>query len=116
MDAVEFINEHRRMCRTYFGCTGCLACNDDGSCKFSTTVGGEADEQIALLEEWAAAHLCKTRQDVFLEAFPNVRLVDGVVDIAPCQMEPKSYSIGVGGCKYAPCVICRQEFWSQEVE
>ena len=33
-------------------------------------------------------------------------------------MEPKNYSIGAGGggCKYAPCVICRSEFWMQEVD
>lgn len=67
MDAVKFIEEHGRMCRTYYGCDGCLARNNDGSCKFSTIVGDGADEQIALLEEWSAAHPRKTRQSVFLE-------------------------------------------------
>lgn len=117
MDAVKFIEERNRMCKSFGDdCAACPANDIIYRCKFSITVGDEAAKQVELLEEWSAAHHRKTRQSVFLEQYPNVRLIDGVVDIAPCQMEPKSYSSGAGGCKYAPCVICRSEFWMQEVE
>lgn len=118
MDAVEFIEEHRRMCKTYSGCDGCPAYND-GLCKFSAINGGRADEQIALLEEWASAHPRKTRQSEFLKMFPNVRLnSEGLIDILPCRMDPKNYPVDInkGGCKDAPCIICMEKFWNQEVE
>ena len=118
MDAVKFIKEHGRMCRTYYGCDGCLARNNDGSCKFSTIVGDGADEQIALLEEWSAAHPRKTRQDVFLEQWPDARTYgDGILCL--CPKEISSWRRG----QYGECInggnvcdSCRREFWGQEVE
>lgn len=109
MDAIEFVKQLRRM-------------NEKGvskNCFIYPFAGQEPDspeDVVSEVEEWAKKNSVKTRQSVFLEHYPNVRLVDGVVDIAPCQMEPKSYSIGAAGCKYAPCVICRSEYWMQEVE
>ena len=116
MDAVEFIKEHRRMCRTYYGCDGCLAHNDDGSCRFSTTVGDGADEQIALLEEWSAAHPRKTRQSVFLEQYPDAKIDDdGVIAICPTAFS-SAYRDDIGKCAWVTCSKCRREFWMQEVE
>lgn len=115
MEALEFLKEHKRMCNSYGHCKGCPL--ERGFCNFGSNTPDEVCERIiAAVEHWSKGHPRKTRQSVFLEQYPNVRLIDGVVDIAPCQMEPKSYSSGAGGCKYAPCVICRSEFWSQEVE
>lgn len=114
MDAVEFIKEHGRMCRTYYGCDGCLARNNDGSCKFSTIVGDGADEQIALLEEWAAAHPRKTRQSVFLEQWPEAEIsfTDGFLTLDPCKFYKKMRKECVGKL----CSDCRHEFWAKEVE
>lgn len=116
MDAVEFIKEHGRMCRTYYGCDGCLARNNDGSCKFSTTVGDGADEQIALLKEWVAAHPRKTRQSVFLEQWPNANLDKyGVLMVCPKDLignAPPNYECGCA----CSCSDCRRDFWMQEVE
>lgn len=116
MDAVKFIKEHGRMCRTYYGCDGCLARNNDGSCKFSTIVGDGADEQIALLEEWSAAHPRKTRQSVFLEQWPNARPADdGVLTFCPKRFD---FHIScLAEChSLKKCSDCRREFWMQEVE
>lgn len=114
MDAVEFIKAWNRMCRNY---NGCFKCPLEGK-ECDRLCDIDADTIVHIVEQWAKEHPRKTRQSVFLEQYPNVRLVDGVVDIAPCQMELKNYSIGAagGGCKYAPCAICRSEFWMQEVE
>lgn len=116
MDEVKFIKEHGRMCRTYYGCDGCLARNNDGSCKFSTIVGDGADEQIALLEEWSAAHPRKTRQSVFLEQWPNARPADdGVLTFCPKRFD---FHIScLAEChSLKKCSDCRREFWMQEVE
>lgn len=102
MDAIEFVKQLNRM--------------EQNVRRKHSVFDDSPEDVVAEVEEWAKEHPRKTRQSVFLEQYPNVRLIDGVVDIAPCQMEPKSYSSGAGGCKYAPCVICRSEFWMQEVE
>ena len=106
MDAVEFIKERDRM----------LEVNREApSLVYKHELS--AEKIVAIVEEWSAAHPRKTRQSVFLELFPNTRLdADGVIDIEPCQMEPGCYPVGAYGCKNAPCVVCRQEFWMQEVE
>lgn len=115
MDAVKFIEEHGRMCRTYYGCDGCLALNNDGSCKFSTIVGDGADEQIALLEEWSAAHPRKTRQSVFLEQYPQADIDNtGLLILCPKRI---SADIRVtADCLRQGCSDCRREFWMQEVK
>lgn len=52
MDAVKFIEESRRMCKSFGNtCKGCPANVDDDRCKFSLFWGDEAEEQIKLLEE-----------------------------------------------------------------
>lgn len=115
MDAVKFIKERERLCKEHTVCSGCPA-NDNNRCKFNITLGDEAAKQVEFLEEWSAAHPRKTRQDVFLEQYPNAKLdKDGVLRICPAF---------VGGDvseKYkclclTDCGACRHEFWSQKVE
>ena len=118
MDAVKFIKEHGRMCRTYYGCDGCLARNNDGSCKFSTIVGDGADEQIALLEEWSSAHPPKTRQSVFLEQWPDTQLdKEGNVIICPIQLcKGEEFNKLMAACRGTNCYKCRRKFWGKVVE
>lgn len=57
----------------------------------------------------------KTRQDEFLEHYPNVRKCKGVIDVCPRDLDMHFYcrtedSLN-GGCK-----ICCQDYWLQEVE
>lgn len=112
MNAVRFIEERTRMCRTYFGCSGCPAC-DSGSCKFSITLGCEAAKQVEIVKEWASAHPRKTRQDVFLEQWPNAALENGtdILRIKPCQIDSVACGINLGCCD-----DCRREFWGKVVE
>lgn len=57
----------------------------------------------------------KTRQDEFLERYPNVRKCYGVVDICPKDLDMhfycRSQDLLSEGCK-----TCCQEYWLQEVE
>lgn len=117
MDAVKFIEERTRMCKTYFGCSGCPAC-DNGSCRFSITLGDRPDKQIEIVAEWSAAHPRKTRQDVFLEQWPEAMIEsDGVIAICPTALD-KSY--GKTHCSHiltkAGCDSCRRKFWKKKVE
>lgn len=56
----------------------------------------------------------KTRQDEFLEMFPNARLNSkGILDIQPCNIDT-SYS--TDRCYFACGDECQNTYWSQEVE
>lgn len=56
----------------------------------------------------------KTRQDEFLEHYPNARLNSkGILDIRPCNIDT-SYS--TDHCYFACGDECQNAYWSQEVD
>lgn len=61
----------------------------------------------------------KTRQDVFLEQYPEAQLTeDGIISICPMCIS-SAYRDKNGGCASQTrpqCVVCRREFWTQEVK
>ena len=101
MDAVEFIKECRRMYRV----TG------KGLPTLAETI--PAEDVVKEVVEWSAAHPRKTRQSVFLEQFPNAKIVEGALAICP-------YNLGlIDRCESEVerlCFDCHREFWMQEVE
>ena len=122
MDAVKFIEERNRMCKSFYdGCKGCPAsnvCEDDLCCAVGNESTLDATSQIAIVEEWSAAHPRKTRQDVFLEQYPEAAIDDsGVLRACPMAISA-AHRDSDGGCKtpYNMCDNCRREFWMQEVE
>lgn len=52
----------------------------------------------------------KTRQDEFLEMFPNAKTVDSVINICPKRIDKK-----FDRCTYS-CIECHKDYWLQEVE
>ena len=108
MDAVKFIEEHRRMYKV------------TGKHLPTLAEGIPAEEVVKEVEEWSAAHPRKTRQDVFLEQWPNVaRDRGGVVNICPKLLDvdiscTDDETERTGLCK--ACDDCRREFLMQEVE
>lgn len=104
MDAVKFIEEHRRMYT--------LGCIKKGINDYNT----KAEDVVAEVEEWSAAHPRKTRQSVFLKQYPNAVLdKDGVLRICPSFVggdTPEKYKC----ICLTDCSDCRREFWMQEVE
>ena len=120
MDAVKFIEERNRMCKS-FGkyCYGCPAW--DGSCKLEpgTYRKCEADKVVKIVEEWSAAHPRKTRQSVFLEQWPTAKIdKSGCLDVCP-YLVSATHRNEDGGCAImmqSKCYDCCHEFWMQEVE
>ena len=116
MDALEFLRERNRMCKSFNRCSdGCPAWT--GSCKLETgtVFEWEADNQVEIVKEWATAHPRKTRQSVFLEQFPNAPIYTNTHNVAldPCLVDTTLR----GHCPTGRgCDICRREFWMQEVE
>lgn len=121
MDALKFIEERNRMCERYWqvdsDCDGCplvytRECNElrnmvDGS-------GKAVGEVVEIIEKWSREHPRKTRQDVFLEQWPNCMMGDdGIVGMCPRNID-KMYVCNLS--RSGECTDCRREFWMQEVE
>lgn len=116
MDAVKFIEERKRMCES-FGerCIECPGFDEfEGTlCLVDRESTLNAAAQIAIVEEWSAAHPRKTRQDVFLEQHPNAKLTDGIVTICPKVID---ISLSCPMPTFIDCPDCRRKFWMQEAE
>ena len=123
MDAVKFIEERNRMCKSFGnGCTGCQASNACNNKLCACAVGQEstldATAQVAMVEKWSAEHHRKTRQRVFLEQYPEAQIDDnGLLTMCPAVIS-SLYRVDRNGCLSTSkrCVDCRHEFWMQEVE
>lgn len=121
MDAVKFIQERNRMCATYTPkrCEGCPADHYGGegvACIMVDRI--DAERLVPIVESWAAAHPIKTRQDLFLEQWPEAMIEsDGVIAICPTAMD-KSY--GKTHCPHIltkeGCDSCRSKFWGKAVK
>lgn len=123
MDTVKFIEERNRMCKSFDdACTGCPAFSirNDGlrCCAVGQESTMDAMAQIDIVEKWSVAHPRKTRQDVFLEQYPEAFLdMNGVLRICPADISAE-YRCGEDRCLYISkgCDTCRRKFWMQEVE
>ena len=121
MDAVKFIEERNRMCKS-FGpkCKGCPASNayEDEICGCAVAPEStlDATDQIAIVAEWSAAHPRKTRQSVFLEQWPEAEIDKfGCLEICPKHVSA-DYRSRYVNCTNRVCGGCSREFWMQEVE
>ena len=103
MDAVKFLQERSRMYKT-------------GAATPSIGLEDDYDPVIAveIVEEWSAAHPRKTRQDLFLEQWPNAdTMEDGTLIFSPCSVDRSCRS---SLCNNGKCRDCRREFWGKAVE
>lgn len=120
MDAVEFFEEHDRMCNSFGSdCTGCeiykvtmssLTCN--------AFIFTRPREMVAIVERWAKEHPRKTRRSEFLKLFPAAKVdIDSIPVICPkdvcvrfrCCVNPDERACG-------QCRDCRKKYWLEEVE
>ena len=114
MDAVEYLKEYERMCRSFRkGCEGCgireLGVEYEGC---TSIIKRYPEEVVAVVERWSAEHQIKTRQSKLLELFPNARKEGAVVAICPKAVE-KDFE-----CNLArkTCAECAREYWLSEEE
>ena len=120
MDAVKFIEERNRMCKSFGDrCTGCPASDACGCCAVDQAVDQastlDATAQVAIVEEWSKEYPIKTRSSEFLKHYPNATIGSrGIIDICP-QAIDKDYT-PVNGCCDTSCDECSYKYWMQEVE
>ena len=116
MDAIKIVKEYLRMSGKFSGCEECPAFMTD-FCTVNVEEQSQetAGEVVRVVEEWSAAHPCKTRQSVFLEQYPQADIDNtGLLILCPKRI---SADIRVtADCLRQGCSECRREFWMQEVE
>ncbi len=111
MDALKFIEERNRMCDYYKQGSG-GECGDCPAYEFScSSVQFVTAEYIAAVEKWSQEHPRKTRQDVFLEQWPDANVLGGYLRICPRDL----YNSERFGCGETICSICKKKFWMHEV-
>ncbi len=71
MEALEFLKESKRMCRSFAGsCAGCpwekIVCETD----LDDASDDDYKRIVATVEQWSKEHPRKTRQSVFLKRWP----------------------------------------------
>ena len=115
MDAVKFIQERNRMCKTNVSCYGCPAhdIGSSNSCKFAMENWSSPEQQIEIVEKWTKEHPQKNRQSEFLKQFPKAKVDNrGVLSIQPCEL---GYDMEID-CINTDCYFCRQEYWNAPVK
>lgn len=112
MDVAEFFSELRRMCKSSSDCTKCEYHGD--RCDNAIEL---LEKTVAEVKQWSREHPRKTRQDMFLEQWPEAKIEGGVLQLCPCMISA-SHRDAQGGCTATQhrCSDCRREFWMQEAE
>ena len=112
MDAVKFFEEYKRMCDSIGSCDSCPA---SGQCLYDDTIQNYAGV-VAITEKWSKEHPRKTRQDVFLEQWPEAEIdKSGCLMLCPLTVSAE-HRDRHGECTNLVCSGCRRKFWMQEVE
>ena len=79
MDAVKFIEEHRRMYKV------------TGKHLPTLSEGIPAEDVVKEVEEWAAAHPRKTRKSVFLEQYPEMSHIKYYLCFVNIELYERTY-------------------------
>lgn len=113
-----------RMCSSLAG-KGCEGCPlKSGVCHLNAyDFCRQIDEYNEKILKWCKEHPVKTRQDKFLEMFPNADVSLGYLDICPKKAMGTDWS-SEPNCSYAVsqirqieiCEECQKSYWLTEVE
>ena len=122
MDAVEYIKEAKRICKSRSVCRNvsgkCPLLDENGHCTATADICAadvieKTEKAVQIVEQWAKEHPVKTRQSEFLKIFPNAKLgINGVPAIRPCYIDSK-YCVDYDYLR--KCGTCTRDYWLTEV-
>lgn len=110
MDAVEYVKELRRICKSH---PACNVCPLNSKFCYIANMCEDAEKAVKIVEQWAKDHPVKTRQSEFLKMFPNAAKNGRVLDFCPKDLDidympPKR-------CENISCSACKTDYWNEEV-
>ena len=121
MDAVTYIKEAMRMCKSSDdNCEHCPAkiekfCPISLSRTVMNDMHGNEEKAVSIVEQWSKDHLIKTRQSEFLKMFPHADLTR----LLPCHVEKDKRPMRCAEYGYLSaicrCDRCRDDYWNEEV-
>lgn len=112
MDAVMFVKEWARMCKSVKRCDDCIIGKSAGMFTLcGNAIKEDPEKHVAIVEKWSAEHTIKTRQSEFLKIYPDARIAkNGAIQICPNRIEKsKEFDCRVN------CHDCQKEYWLAEV-
>lgn len=111
------IKDFARMCnKNSPKCEECpLALKNNGKRVFCDDfIRKFSDKANEIILKWCEEHPIKTRQEKFLEMFPNApKDENGIIAISSCTVEA---GYAIANCSKKSCAQCRKEYWLAEVE
>ncbi|MCI8632492.1 MAG: hypothetical protein HFE64_03285 [Lachnospiraceae bacterium] len=115
MSEINLLREYCKLCTSRGLCIECpIKEVKEGDCR--QWILEHWDQAVEIITKWAKEHPQKTRQDVFLERYPDA-VVDNtkVLGIKPCYMGAhRKENVMCGG--YNDCYDCRKDYWSAPAE
>lgn len=123
MDAVEYIKEAKRICKSRSVCKSvsskCPLLDENGHCTATADICAadiieKTENAVQIVEQWAKEHPAKTRQSEFLKMFPNAETdKSGILIFCPRKFDPEN--INSVHCHRHGCLECRKDYWLSEV-
>lgn len=117
MDAVKFLKEYHRMCKTVKGCDECpaLCAHLKEGVGCLSWMSRFPEQSIPIVEKWSAENPIKTFMDDFFEKFPKAqKRSDGL---------PSTCPFALGYCEDSRCPSVGKDFvsnclkcWSRPLE
>lgn len=113
MDAVEYVKELRRICKSH---PACNVCPLNSKFCYIANMCEDAEKAVKIVEQWAKEHPVNTRQSEFLKRFPKADLTR----LLPCVIEKDKRAMRCAkySCFSNPnyCGMCRDDYWNEEVD
>lgn len=123
MDAVEYIKEAKRICKSRGVCKSvsnkCPLLDENGHCTATADICAadvieKTEKAVQIVEQWAKDNPIKTRQSEFLRMFPNTKIDSGAIIFCPRNFLPEVERNAY--CeKHESCKECRKDYWLTEV-
>lgn len=116
MDAVEYVKELRRICKSH---PACNVCPLNSKFCYIANMCEDAEKAVKIVEQWAKDHPVNTRQSEFLKKFPNADLKI-ITRLLPCSLDRTLKPLRCAKYGYLSitcrCDRCRDDYWNEEVD
>lgn len=111
MNALEFVRKRNRMCRSFIG-----RCDDCPADKINCCDTFDWNEEIiSIVDKWSKDNPRKTRQDLFLEQWPNAQFSNNVLKVCP-EVIDNNFSCPLENNVGSNCPDCRRKFWLETLD